>query len=233
MPEITLNDSFGRAIRDTVIKHEYTKNLEIGSHDGTGSTQCFIEGMEILRGPCVYDNFFLYCIELNRDRWEELNKNTIKHKVYSAGGYVWTFNMSTISMKSFIPKSFDEIWDSPYNHLLEGELSFPKEMVRGWYEDDIKQLSAVKDGEGWLECKNHGDGYDAVLIDGGEFVGYSEFLLLKDITKCFMLDDVFSAYKCAQVYDVLSKDSNWKLLEEDRKLRNGYAIFRRINNEKN
>lgn len=215
MPEITINDKLGLGIKNTIIKYGYIKCLEIGSHDGMGSTQCFIEGIL----PLSFDkDTVLHCLEISPDRFSQLMENTKQYP------WIKCFNMSSISLDQFIPKSFDEIWDSPHNHLLEGELSFPKEMVRGWYEEDLEKLKNVK--EGFLTSDFALLGYDMVIIDGSEFTGYSEYQLLKDKVKCFALDDCFTAYKCSQIYYELSRDGEWELLEEDPKLRNGYAIFR-------
>lgn len=221
MPEITLNDEFGQAISNTIEKYCYTKNLEIGSWDGTGSTQCFIAGMEKL--PIAFDNNrVLHCVEISPERFLQLADNTKQYE------WITSFYMSSITKEQFIPKSFDEIWDSPFNHLPEGELVFPKEMVKGWYDEDMVKLSSIS--KGFLTSKHCLPWYDAVLIDGSEFTGYSEFTLLKDKTKCFMLDDVFTAFKCAQIYDeLLYDDPDWELLEFNKTLRNGYAIFRHIN----
>ena len=46
MAEITVDDPLGRMIRDTVRIIGLKNNLEIGAWDGSGATQCFIEGMK-------------------------------------------------------------------------------------------------------------------------------------------------------------------------------------------
>lgn len=218
MPEITLHDGFGLNIAKIIAENNCIHNLEIGSWDGMGSTLCIIEGMKNITSK----NKILHCIEINPDRCREFKKNQLicNHDVN-----IYLYEGSSINKESFLPKSFDEIWNSPYNHLMEGELSFPREMVRGWYEEDIKRFN----NDGFLNSDRKSDHYDFVLLDGSEFTGYSEFKLLKDITKIFALDDCATAYKCSQVYYELSHDSKWELLIEDKQLRNGFAIFRKIN----
>lgn len=212
MGEITLKDEFGRAIATVVKSKRYTHNLEIGSWDGTGSTQCFIEGMKNLTESKMLD-----CLEWNTERFKELSQNVAPYE------WVAPYHMSSINRASFVPQSFDQIWTSPFNHLSEGELSFPREMVESWYQEDMSRLT--DDVPGFLNSDLRLPQYDAVLIDGSEFMGYSEYLLLKDTTKCFFLDDVFTAYKCNQVYCELLADERWDLIQENEKLRNGYAIF--------
>ena len=205
MAEITLNDEFGRAIRDTVVEYQYCTNLEIGSWDGSGSTQCFIAGMNQIDKPKL-----LQCVEINNDRFTVM-ANTVKEP------YIHQFNMSSVDKNTFLPKSFDDVWLSPYNKI---SLNYSRELVKSWFDHDIQHLPDVGFLTKYILLK-----YDAVLIDGSEFTGYSEYTLLKDNTTCFMLDDVFTAYKCNQIYHELCNNNAWTLIKSNQTLRNGYAIF--------
>jgi len=217
MGEITLQDEFGQQIYKTVRDNNYRINLEIGSWDGTGSTNCFYEAMKDMELK------FLFCIEFNSERCVDFFKQP--HLIQD---WITLYCGSSITKEEFLPKSFDEIWDSPYNkHKDIGVYS--KELVQTWYEEDIKNLNSL-DYEGWITkiLKSKQNYFDAVLIDGGEFAGYSEYQLLKDKVKCFMLDDVHKAYKCNQIYEELRVDPDWVLVSENSEVRNGYAIFKRI-----
>jgi len=218
MGEITLQDEFGQQIYKTVRENGYKVNLEIGSWDGTGSTNCFYEAMKDM------DRKFLFCIEFNSERCEEFFKQP--HLIQD---WIALYCGSSISKEEFLPKSFDEIWESPYNkHKDIGVYS--KELVQTWYEDDLKNLNARPLLKGVISTiiNNDQSYFDAVLIDGGEFAGYSEYQLLKDKVKCFMLDDVHKAYKCNQIYEELKSNPDWILVSENPEVRNGYAIFKRI-----
>lgn len=212
MGEITTKDAFGAAIARVVRARGYRFNLELGSWDGTGSTTCFVDGMRDTPGEKL-----LQCVEIDRDRFKTLESNV------SLYPWVKPYNMSTIGKKNFIPKSFDEVWNSPHNNNRLGRQEFSRELVETWYNADLPRLGE----NGFLTSPYVLPFYDAVLIDGSEFTGYSEFALLREKTKCFFLDDVFHAYKCAQVYNELSVDPAWELLAEGRDVRNGYAIFGR------
>jgi hypothetical protein len=65
--------------------------------------------------------------------------------------------------------------------------------------------------------------YDCVLIDGSEFLGYSEYNLLKNRTKCFILDDI-NAFKCINVHNELLNNSDWLLIDKGSE-RNGWSCF--------
>lgn len=204
--EITASDSFGRAIAETVQHFGFDSVLEIGSFDGLGSTQVFIESMEMLPGPKR-----LVCLEASPARWQELVANT--------RGCSWITPVcgSSISPASFTPKDFDrDVWNSPYNGL-----QYQREVVRGWWEATQQQLAGVR--EGFLE--RYAADYDAVLIDGDEFCGFDDFRLIQNHTRCIMLDDVFHAYKCNRANRELAADPEWFCIYSDSTVRNGAAIW--------
>lgn len=206
MGEISKHDEFGQVIISTVKKHNLRTVLEIGSWDGTGSTQCFIEALKDLRDPK------LFCIELREDRFSDLKNITQKYP------WVECINQSTISHKTFIYKSFDEIWDSPFN-----KIKACKSLVKSWYDDDMRCISGFETG--YLDSDSRF--YDAALIDGGEFFGYSEYMLIKDRVNFLFLDDYYSAFKTNQIARELIVDPEWEIVAGNRYIRNGYAVFKR------
>tara|TARA_R100000657_G_C4654420_1_gene98492 strand:+ start:427 stop:1113 length:687 start_codon:yes stop_codon:yes gene_type:complete len=220
MAEITLSDPLGRTIRDTVSFFNLKNNLEIGAWDGTGATQCFIEGMK------DFDNKSLKSIEIKEDRFLELKE---KVKDYS---WVECINNSSINANKLPP--FEYIWDSAYmkcpiEHMSYAEKQIEKAGLKRWYDRDKELMSKF---DGYLETDS--DFYDSVLIDGGEWCGYEEFLQLKDRTDCFFLDDCHTAYKTCKVFYTLKHDDDWHCLlncvPPHPKSRNGSAVF--IKNER-
>jgi hypothetical protein len=206
MGEIKQNDEFGRAIFNTVQKYNLQTILEIGSWDGTGSTSCFIEAMKSFVDPK------LVCIELRRDRFEDLLRNT--------SDYPWVecHNTSTVSIKSFIDNDFENIWSSQYN-----KINHDKQVVKSWFDSDIDLIKQYE--KGFLDTDRRI--YDGVLIDGGEFTGYSEFKILKSRTKVIFLDDCYTAFKTNRAAEELTKDPEWELVESNNYYRNGYSIFKK------
>lgn len=211
MGEINLADDFGRAIVSTINKYNINNVLEIGSWDGTGSTACFIEALR------DKNNSSLTCLEMRKERYNQLIENTKNFN------FVKCYNESTISSKSLLHKNFDEIWASEYNKIRESN----RNIVQSWYNDDMSMLSNIE--LGFLERTNNT--YDGVLIDGGEFFGYSEYQLLKDRTKCFFLDDCVYGFKNRQVGEELNNSEEWKLVAGSKTVRNGFAVFIKNNLE--
>jgi hypothetical protein len=205
MPEVTLKDSFGKAMDRTIRDYRFQSCLELGSFDGDGSTQVIIQALAAGRNPR------LVCIEADPERFKNLVANT--------SGFPWVRNVcaSTISRSSFTLSDFDrDVWNSPHNHL-----EFPYEQVKGWWNEGLEFLESA--GDGFLDTSS--EAFDVVLIDGGEFCGYDEFRLVKDRSQCLLLDDVFKAYKNSRVHAELLSDPHWKLVWEDRMVRHGASIF--------
>jgi hypothetical protein len=211
MPEVTLNDNFGSSISQIIKNFNCYKVLEIGSWDGTGSTKCIINGM------LQFDQKSLTCLEVDETKFADLTFN-VSHLPW-----VKCHNESSICYESLVYKNFDEIWNSPFNGLPRQWN--PKEIVQGWFDRDVEAMKKIKIG--FLEKDTNR--YDAALIDGGEFTGYSEFSLLKDKVNFFFLDDAFHAFKTRQVFFELYQDSSWECLCYDENTRNGFAIFKRRN----
>jgi predicted O-methyltransferase YrrM len=205
--EITKADTFGQAIAGTIRALSIESVLEIGSFDGLGSTQVMIDALRHAASP------HLTCLETDPMRYRELVLNTIRHP------WVACVCHSSISLGSLTPKDFDrDVWESRYNSLR-----YPREVVRGWWDETLRHLRDVE--AGYLETSS--ETFDAALIDGDEFCGYDDFRLVKDRVRCLMLDDVFHAYKCARAHRELIDDPAWRLVWCDSGVRNGAAIWMR------
>ena len=195
MGEIKINQPLGSIIFQAVKEFNLKRNLEIGSWDGTGATTCFIEGMK------DFTEKSLTCLEIGKTKYNSLVKNVERFP------WVKCYNRSSVDCKKLINIKFDDIWDSQFNPMIH----FPdidKEMVRRYYNDDIKLMK--KYPHGFLEEDK--TIYDSVLIDGGEFTGYLEFELLKDRTNVFFLDDAFRSYKTNRVTHILDSDPDWECI---------------------
>lgn len=209
--EINLQEEFGRCLYDTVLEYNLCRNIEIGSWDGEGSTHCFVEAMKVLQGAKK-----LACIELIEEKCKILSQR------YKDVPFVEAICNSSISYDELAVKDFNEIWQSPFNNLKP---VYDIETVRRWYERDIDTLTKIKSGALSTLVKQR---WDSVLIDGGEFTGYSEFKIIEPHVRFIFLDDVHNAYKCNEVYHELKNNKRWVIIAENSSVRNGYAIFKLI-----
>lgn len=206
MPEITAADEFGQAIANTIATFGFASVIEIGSWDGSGSTSVLSNALSMSsRTPR------LVCIESERDRFDRLAAR------YAHIPWVTCYHGSSISRASLTPTTFEDVWSSEHNLLR-----YPEYQVRGWWDQAVAYIDTV--AAGYLE--DHADErFDAALIDGGEFFGWDEYRLLRDRVSCLMLDDVFSAYKCARAHASLRGRPEWNCIWSSAYVRNGAAIW--------
>jgi hypothetical protein len=64
---------------------------------------------------------------------------------------------------------------------------------------------------------------DFLLLDGGEFSTYKEWIKLKDRTKIIALDDI-NVLKCERIYYELKNDSNYSIIDHTQE-GNGFCVF--------
>jgi hypothetical protein len=208
MPEVTIDDSFGKAIFETISNYRIFSVLEIGAFNGDGSTQVIAKALKS-KGK----NISLTCLEYNHEWYRELINNTV------AFPFVTAVNQSSIGKGSFTNWNFEsDVWNSPYNGLKS---QYSEEQVKGWHQNDVCLME--KNVTGYLEETT--ESWDAALIDGGEFCGWDEFRLVKQRTHCIMLDDAYKAFKTFRSRIELSRDPDWIMIWNDPYIRNGAAIF--------
>lgn len=213
MAEISIKDPFGAAIARTIITYRIYSVLEIGAFDGDGSTMVISQTLAAKRGRHVS----LTSLEYNDHRFDNLVRKAAPF------GFVTPVKMSSINRNSFTAWRFEEdVWNTEYNGLR-----YPKEQVRSWHSADCAFLRTISCG--YLDCEADAGPWDAVLVDGGEFVGYDEFRLVRNRTKCLFLDDAYAAFKNNRACKELSSDKDWRIAWSSATVRNGAAIFVRRN----
>ena len=200
MQEVTINDSFGKALA------QYSEGLEIGLEigggTGDGSTQCIRT-----KG--------LFSIENHPDRIGRHSMNL------SAKGGVSVNGTATLPKLWMNQLDIAEFYGTNKTALNQ----YPLDQVLGWYHECIEfanpySTNAIEDIH--IEHKVN---FDFVLIDGSPFSGEAElrcvrpFLAEKAI---IALDDVNDIKNWANYHKLKGFA---ELLWEDLSVRNGAAIF--------
>lgn len=120
--------------------------------------------------------------------------------------------------------------DFPFVSVVYGTLVSAHELdqdslsaeERVWLANDLEMMS-----EAPVVIEDIPLSLDLVILDGGEFSTYSEFVLLKNrLVKWLVLDDV-RVRKNKRVFEELQCDPKFVLVDEDNE-RNGVAIFMRV-----
>jgi hypothetical protein len=216
-PEI-INDDFYYAIKDTVEKYKPKTILEIGSANGLGSTRAFAESMS--------DDTWLFCLETNKDRYDELILNVCDYKKK-----ITCLNASSVPLwremtNEQIEKFIDEHPKFDCSH-------YGKDVVKGWKvgeDKNVTDFNLVQNGIEVIKKTNDIVAFDCVLMDGGPFSGEAEYEQVKD-SGIIMLDDIndIKNYEvCKKLMEMCMGDNpTHRLLKNNFILRNGYAIFQK------
>jgi hypothetical protein len=192
-----LNQSlFGGWIKKIITEEKPTTIVEIGTWKGLGSTKVIIDSI-------IESDYKPKFISL------ESNKNfydTAKNNLNSLLDYV----------------------DLIYGRIVE------KDVVESFVTDNVlteeMKVWLKNDLNDYFLCENIlnqiPDNIDFLLLDGGEFSTYNEWLLLKDRAKIVVLDDTL-VLKCKQIREELLNDDNYELIIDYPSDRNGFAIFKK------
>lgn len=214
-PEIK-NDEFYATLQRITREENIKTVLEIGSSSGEGSTEAFVTG--IRHNP---HKPILFCMEVSKTRFTELQKR------YENDDFVKVYNLSSVPIESF--PSEKEVVDF-YNNTENNLKNYPLERVLYWLRQDIeyvKNSGLSEHGIRKIKQENNIDYFDLVLIDGSEFTGNAE---LDEIygAKYICLDDI-NTFKNYRNFLRLLEDSSYTLINCNKNIRNGYAIFKQKN----
>jgi hypothetical protein len=200
MQEITINDSFGKALAK--YSEGLDVGLEIGGGTGDGSTQCIRTKR-------------LFSIENHPDRIGRHSMNL------SARGGVSVNGTATLPKLWMNQLDVAEFYGTNKTNLNQ----YPLTQVIGWYHECVQSAEPFSTNAIEDIHIEHKVNFNFVLIDGSPFSGEAElrcvrpFLAEKAI---IALDDVNDIKNLAN-YNKLKGFS--KLLWEDWSVRNGAAIF--------
>lgn len=211
-PEIK-NDAFYHTIYRLAQTEPLETILEIGSSSGEGSTEAFVLG--ITKNP---HHPTLFCMELSKPRFAALQNR------YGHLPFVKNYNVSSVPLEVF-PQESEVI--SFYNTVPTNLNQYGLDQVLGWLKQDIEYVQSANVPQNGIELikqEHKIKHFDLVLIDGSEFLGKAEFAQIYGAT--FILLDDINAFKNYANYQQLLKDPQYELLEEDKHLRNGYAVFK-------
>jgi FkbM family methyltransferase len=213
-PEVK-DDEFYEAIQTLARETDIKTVLEIGSSSGAGSTEAFVKGLR--HNP---NHPTLFCMEISKPRFLALQKT------YDREDFVKCYNVSSVPVDSF-PRA-DEVIRF-YKNTKTNLNFYPIEQVLLWLDQDleyIRQSGVETNGIKIIKEENNIKFFDLVLIDGSEFTGDAELTEVYG-AKFILLDDV-NAFKNFNSYKRLLVDENYMLVSQNLKLRNGYAIFKRV-----
>ena len=186
----------GRLIENVIYEHSLRKILEIGTWNGLGSTNTVIDILEDLN-----EDYSFISIESDKIFFEQAKKN-LKKKMNK-----------NIQLKLGRIIEIDELPD--IENINFGEVGLIPQN-KEWFIQDLRRYGKVENIYNELPSE-----FDLVILDGGEFSTYPEFLKLYKKTKFIALDDT-ETYKQYDVLKFIKNNSGFKLVSET----SGFAIYK-------
>lgn len=196
--QIQLNSSFGQYIYNICKRNDVNNIVEIGTWNGAGSTKCIYEAIKDTDKQLISLEIDMEMHKQAIDQYKD--KSNIK------------LHLGKINDLFINPEDYGDEFFSDYS----------RETKRNWLNQDIKNMKNVPNVINLLPEK-----IDFLILDGGEFTSWNEYLLLKDRSKIIAADDTkIPCFKNVKVREEMLKER--KVIIDNQEERNGFIICERI-----
>lgn len=194
--QIVLESNFGKCLYNMVLREDIKTVVEMGTYGGLGSTLCIIKGL--------------------------IDKN-LKNAFTSVELYPDVYAFAVNNLKQYFEYvnllcgtiiEYEDIYWFDHNTI-----NFEKDKhARLWHQKDLDNLKKAKNILHLLPKQ-----IDLLLLDGGEYTTYPEYLKLRNRANIFALDDI-NTLKCSRIREELL-DAGCTVLTEDLNDRNGWGVY--------
>jgi hypothetical protein len=192
------DNELGRYIVDICQYDDVKTIVEVGTWNGLGTTRCVIEGIQQSRKQ----NYEFISIECNKVMYDEAvsnNQLNISDNI--------KFLYGKLVDESVIDKWFD--------------LSILTQEQIGWLAQDIEWMKQVPNIIDIIPKQ-----IDFLILDGGEFSTYPEWLVLKNRVKYVALDDM-TQLKCSKIREEIINNPDYIVIRDNvNGSRYGMTIFK-------
>ena len=220
-PDI-INDALFELLKSYAKRPGIHTILEIGAGSGEGSTTAFVTGM--LENPNKDKRFMT--IEISNER------STNVQRKFNQIDFIRVYTGNAIGLDGY---ETDERIVEFYNSQNTALNRHPVNEILKWKANEIEYITKFNVPVNRIDAVKSENGirdFDFVLIDGSEFTGVAELRAVIG-AKYIALDDI-NCLKNLDNYNTLKGlYSGYELKHEDWNLRNGYAIFKRIDDVTN
>lgn len=214
IPAEIKNDELYYSIIDLVCSNrdEISNIIEIGASSGDGSTEAFIKGIE--KSGKRID---LYSFEINKQRFSLLSER------YRNLEFFHPLNQSSVGIDEYPTEEDIKLF---YNSVKTNLNQYSLDRVLSWYYEEKKYIKENNIEEDGIEKLKRSSQLNVAFIDGSAFTGYQELSKLKGCGY-IILDDV-NDIKNWNSHQFLLYSSEYELLKENLKLRNGFSIWKKL-----
>jgi hypothetical protein len=199
--QINLDSKLGKIIFNIVKDVDIKNIVEIGTWNGYGSTQCIKQS--------IIDNnkkdYLVYSLEINESMYNIAKINHDLPNFHLLLGRI----ISEMDLNWF---NWNEYFNSNDGYYDGG---FSK---RKWLEEDIQNMRKV---ENVLQLIP--ENIDLLILDGGEFSTYPEYIKIGNRSKVIILDDT-NVFKCRKIREELLESNDYEILYDELNDRNGFLV---------
>lgn len=208
--QINLGSPLGDLIFKLAGRKDVKTIVEIGTWNGLGGTRCVLEAIKgqgkDFTSIELYPEVYAQAV-LNLKSYGNQVK-LVKGSIVSTGDLAW-IDFAAIRQAINTGQGPEEI------HI---------EHARQWFNQDMELIRKATNVIGMLPKS-----IDLLILDGGEYTTYSEWVKLKDRTRIFVLDDT-KLFKCKRIREEMLSNGKYEVLVDEQNYRNGYTVFEVRNN---
>lgn len=198
--QITLGTPLGNIIYELTKREDVQNIVEIGTWNGKGSTLCVIQALVDIGNRKNFCSVELY-----------------PKMYYEAQSFLKEYSNYVKLLHGKIIEYDEVFW---FDH---SSLDFSRGSHAAlYYREDLLYLKHSRNVLNELP-----ETIDLLILDGGEYTTYPEWIKLKDRTKIVVLDDS-AILKCQRIRQEILDSNQYITLHDDLEDRNGYAVFQRI-----
>lgn len=200
--QVVMTHTFGKQLFELARNPSFHTYVEIGTWNGRGSTLCLMNGL----GARV-DGPMLYSLEASQPMLQQAQAFWSAQHPYPVSDRLKLIYGRIIEPDEMISKT-----------ALESLFAVNPQMEI-FYDQDLVTLEHCPNVIQELPHK-----IDVLVLDGGEFSSYAEYVRLKPRTQVICCDDMLHL-KCHKIVQELMEDPEWKVVSKIEKERHGTAIF--------
>lgn len=205
--QINLHSSLGQCIYKFTTLPETQNIIDIGTWNGLGSTMCIIQAII----DSNKQNYQAISIEANYEQFLLAKSNLTLYEKYINLVYGRITDVEDLVSLNDYNDNFFKL--------------YPRQLQEQWYAVDIKQhTEAPNIYNDIIQKISH---IDLLILDGGEYCSYGEFLKLEPISKIIVLDDI-NTIKNHKAALILRNSKAYEILYDNPNSRNGYLIAQKI-----
>lgn len=200
--QINRNNFLGNLIYEYASRPDIINIVDIGTWNGYGSTKCIIDAFIDTKK----NNKFM-SIEANKEQFLQAQNNLSTYTQYVNLVYGTIAGVDDLI-------SIESIEESNRFFRL-----YSKSLQLQWRQHSVSELSQAPDVTYLIPST-----IDLLILDGGEYSTYAEFLKLKDRTKIFILDDTETFKNCYTKEYILNNPKTFNVLYNNTSERQGILV---------